>query len=128
MKNYMIILIFGLFVGTLSGQEGPSSFKLISNANFDQLTDQLDEKVELILPKRADVFPKAKVIVLLQEAIQRIEQIAWKEKHIGGTRGGESTYSVGHIKTASGKNYRMYIVKEKVRDRLKIVSIELELQ
>jgi len=127
MRNYFLYLLFSLMTFGLSAQDA-SAFKLISKGDFAAIAAQMDNEVELILPDASDFYPANKALEMLKAALVDVDPVKWTEKHIGGTKGGLSTYSVGNLKSSKGSTYRLFIVKEKVAEGLKICSLELEKQ
>lgn len=106
-------------------QENISTVKLISKGKFEKLAKHMDDEVELVLLDEADYYDAPTAVRKLKRALKDLGPGTWKVKHVGGTKGGLSSYSVGIFKVKSN-SYRLYIVKEKIDGVTKIVSIELE--
>ncbi len=126
MKNILIILFGTILSFQLVAQTEDSAFKLISEGKYDVLNTHLSSEIELLMPDDADFYSANETLSKLKGFFNEVQANQWKEKHIGGTKGGMSTYSVGNFKSFEGVDYRLYIVKEEVQGSLKIISIEIE--
>lgn len=126
MKNYLFTSVFCMLFMGINAQNLVTPFKLISTNDYVLLQEQMSSEIELLTPEVADFFTARETINQLKSFFNDLSPTDWKEKHVGGTKGGMSTYSVGNFKNSSGVAYRLYIVKDKVGEDMKIVSIEIE--
>lgn len=107
MKSLLFVMM--LMCGNSAAQGNLDAItKAISAGNADQLSQYLDQTVEVAVLEEDDVFSKSEAVALLKQFFSVYKPASFSQVHKGISTNKDSEYCIGNLSTGDA-TFRVYI-------------------
>ena len=120
----LIGLIFFLF-SSLALPNLDSITQALSTGNVEVLSGYFDESVEISVADEEDVYDKAEAKIILANFFKDNKPSKFDQVHKGTSKGQDSVYCIGNLKTAS-RSFRVYVFLKVEKNRQYIQELRFD--
>lgn len=119
----LVFLVLNSFM--LFSQTIPTAVTALGKGDVAALVPLFDETIEICIDDVPDLYNKKEARVKLSTFFKMHKPISFSRKHAGDSRGKDSQYVIGDLKT-SDKLFRVYIYFKSVAGNKKIQELRFD--
>ena len=122
--NKVLVAIILFLAG--AGVKAQSTIEVaLATGDAAAVAAHFEEQVELCIFNREDVFRKGEAMKMLEEFFAEHKVTGFRKVHAGASKGKESNYSIGELKTESD-TYRVFLYFDTTADKRIVRELRIE--
>ncbi len=110
----------------LQAQGAKDVFEAFGNGDVETIVRVMDRDVEMCFDDKVEFMDKKQAAAALRKFFDRNPPASFKRLHNGNSRGANSKYAIGSLRSTNGKKFRVYIFAKQGPKKYRIQELRFD--